>query len=69
MLLIVKKGIREGISYSIYRYAKANYKYMKNYGKSKEASYIQYWDVNNSYGWEMLQKHLVNSFESIKDTF
>ena len=42
MLLIAKKGIREGISHSIYRYAKANYKYMKNYGKSKESSYIQY---------------------------
>ena len=25
---------------------------MKDYDKNKELSYIQYWDVNNSYGCE-----------------
>ena len=34
MLLIVAKGIRGGICHSIYRYAKANYKYMKDYDKN-----------------------------------
>ena len=29
MLLMVEKGIRAGICHSIYRYAKANNKYMK----------------------------------------
>ena len=52
MLLIVEKGIRRGIWHSIYRHAKANYKYMKDYNKNKEWSYIQYWDVNNN-GWAM----------------
>ena len=33
MLLMVKKGIRGGICHSIYRYAKANNKYMKDYDK------------------------------------
>ena len=47
MLLMVKRGIREGICHSIHRYAKANNKYMKNYDKNKEPSHIQYWDVNN----------------------
>ena len=31
-------------------------------------SFIQYWDVNNLYGWAMSQKLLVNNFEWIKDT-
>ena len=39
---------------------------MKDYDKKKESSYIQYWDVNNSYGWTMSQKLPVNDFELIK---
>ena len=31
MLLMVEKGIRSGICQAIYRHAKANNKYMKNY--------------------------------------
>ena len=50
MLLMVEKGIRRGICHSIYRYAKANNKYMKDYDTNKESSYFQYWDVNNLYG-------------------
>ena len=53
MLLIVEKGIRGGIYHPIYQYAKANDKYMADYDKNKELSYIQYWDVNNLYGWAM----------------
>ena len=45
MLLKVEKCIRGGICDSIYRYAKAENKYMKDYNKSKKSSYIQYWDV------------------------
>ena len=29
MLMMVEKGIREGICHAVYRYAKANNKYMK----------------------------------------
>ena len=39
---------------------------MKDYDIKKESSYIQYWDVNNSYGWTMSQKLPVNDFELIK---
>ena len=56
MLSMTGKGIRGGICHSIYRYAKANDKYMKDYGKSIELSYLQYWDVNNLCGWAMSQK-------------
>ena len=42
MLSITGKGIRGGICHSIYRYAKANDKYIKDYGKSIELSYLQY---------------------------
>ena len=63
MLLMVEKGIRGGKYHSIYRYAKANNKYMEDYAKNKESSYLQYWDVNNFYGWAMSQKLPVNTFE------
>ena len=66
ILLMVEKGIRGG--HFIYRYTKANNKYMKDYDKNKESSYLQYLDVNNLYGWAMLQKLPVNNFEWIKDT-
>ena len=41
---------------------------MKDYDENKESSYLQYWDVNNSTGWTMLQKLPENSFEWIEDT-
>ena len=62
MLLMVEEGIRGGICHSIHRYAKANNKYMKNYNKNEESSYIQYLDANNLYGWAMSKKLPVNGF-------
>ena len=62
MILMVGKVIRGGICHSIYRYAKANKKYMKDYDKNKESLDLQYWDVNTLYGWAMLQKLPVNNF-------
>ena len=47
MLLMVEKGIRGGLCYTIYRYVKANNKYMKDYDKNKESSCLQHWDVKN----------------------
>ena len=40
---------------------------MKDYGKNKELSYIQYWNVNNLYAWAISQKHLVDKFQLMKD--
>ena len=67
MLLMVEKGIRGGICHSIYLYPKANSKYMKDYDKNKKSSYIQYWDINDLYGWAMSQKLPVSNFEWIKE--
>ena len=67
MLLIVEEGIRGRICHVIHRHAKANNKYMKNYDKNKESSYIQYLDAKNLYGWVMSQKLPINDFKWIKN--
>ena len=64
--MLLEKGIRGGICHAIYRCAKANNKYMNNYDKNKESSYIQYLDANNLYGWKISQKLPVNGFEWVK---
>ena len=54
MILMIEKGISGGgICQATHRYAKANNKYMKNYNKKIESSYIEYLDANNLYGWAM----------------
>ena len=68
MLLMVEKGITGEICHSIYRYPKANNKYMNYHDQNKESSRLQYWDINNLYGWAMSQKLPVNNFECIEDT-
>ena len=50
MLLMVEKGIRGGMCQAIHKYAKANNKYMKNYDKNIESSYLIYLHANNLYG-------------------
>ena len=46
-----------------HRYTKPNNKYMKNYDKKIESSYLTYLDANNLYGWAMSQKLPVNGFK------
>ena len=48
------------------KYAKANNKYIKNYDKNIESSYIEYLDAYNLYGQTMSQKLPVNDFKWIK---
>ena len=60
---MVEKGIRGVICHAIHRYAKTNNKYMKNYDKNKESSYIQYLDAHNLYGLAMSQKLPVDGFK------
>ena len=42
---------------------RTNNKYMKNYDKNKESSYLKYWDVNIIHGWTMLQMLSLNHFK------
>ena len=67
MLLMIEKGIRQGICHAIHRYSKSKNKYRKNYDKNKESSYLKYWDVNNLYDWAMSQKLHVNDFKWVED--
>ena len=65
---MVEKDIRGGKCHFTYRYAKSNNKYMKDSDEHKELPYPQYWDVNNLYGWAMLQNHPVNNLGWIQDS-
>ena len=64
---MVEEEISGGICQVIYIYAKANNKYMINYDKSIESSYLVYLDANNLYGWEISQKLSVNGFKWLED--
>ena len=50
MLLMIEKGITGRICQATHRYAKTNNKYMKNYDKNIESSYIENLDANSLYG-------------------
>ena len=66
-LLMAEKDIRGGICHAINRYAKENNKYMKNYDKDMESSYLECLDANNLYGWAMSIKPPINGFEWVAD--
>ena len=69
MLLMIEDGIRGAICHAIKRYAKANNKYMNDYNKNKESSYIQYLDANNLYGMAMSEKLPIKGFKWMVDIF
>ena len=68
MLEMVEKGIRGGMCNAIFKYAKANNKYIKNYNKNIESSFLIYLDANNLYGWAMSQMLPVDGFKWIKNS-
>ena len=63
MLIMHEERIRGGMCQATYRYAKANNKYMKNYDKNKESSFLIYDDANNLHGWSMFKKLPVGDFK------
>ena len=64
---MVEEGTRGGTCHSVHRHAIANNKYMKDYDKNKESSYIMYKDYNNLYGEGMSQKLPVDGFKWVED--
>ena len=66
MLLMVEKGIRGGICYSVYRCINDSNKYI-DYDKNKEPSYLKYWGVNNLYDCAISQRLPVNDFKWVGD--
>ena len=42
MLLMIGRGIRVGICHATHQYVKPNNKYMKDYDKNKESSYLKH---------------------------
>ena len=46
-----EKGLRGGISYIAKGYSEANNKCIKKYDSTKPSKFIEYFDMNNLYGW------------------
>ena len=67
MFLTYEEGIRGGICNKVHSYAEANNKYMKNYDKNKESSFLKYVDANNLYGWAMSKRLSVDGFKCVDD--
>ena len=67
MLIMIEEGTRGGMCQATYRYAKANNKYMKNYDKNKESSFLIYDDANNLYGFAMCKKLPVDGLKWVDD--
>ena len=42
MSQMLEKRIRSGIRHAIFQYAKANNKFMKDFNKNRESSYLMY---------------------------
>ena len=58
MLLMIEDGMHGVVCHGMRSCAEANNKYMNNYDKNKESSFLQYLDANNLYGYPMTESFL-----------
>ena len=63
MFLTYEEGIRGDICNKVHSYAEPNNKYMKNYDKNKESSFLMYVNANNLYRLAMSKKLPVDGFK------
>ena len=49
MLIMVEKGMRDGMCHAICGYGRASSNYIKDYDSNKESSYLMYWNGNFLY--------------------
>jgi len=67
MYLMNEKGIRGGGSnVGSIRFSEANHKYLHDYDKTKLSKYIMYEDMNNLYGFSMIQKLPLDGFKWVE---
>ena len=66
-LMGYENRIKGGMCNAVYRYPKANNKYMKNFDENILSTYLEYLDANNLYGWTMCKKLPVSNFTWVED--
>ena len=52
MYQMVETSLRGGVSYTANRYSKPNNKYLSDYDKNTDSSYLMYLDANNLYPYQ-----------------
>ena len=65
--LLIEKGLREGTSYIVTRYTKANNKYMNDYDPKKQSTFISYLEMKNLYGLAMSEYLPYEEFKWLKN--
>ena len=67
MVLFGERGIRDGISQCRNHYSRANNPYVADYNPTEDTTYLVYYDVNNLYGWAMMQYLPYGGFEWVEN--
>ena len=67
MYQMVETGLRGGVSYIANRYSKPNKKYLSDYDKNKDSSYLMYSDANALHSWAMSQSLPTVTFKWLKE--
>ena len=67
MYQMEEKGLRGGVSYIANIYSKPNNKYLSDYEKNKDSSYLIYLDENALYSWAMSQSLPTGRFKWLKE--